>query len=108
MKSNSTIIWLSIILLFLLPTPMGRFFIDMAGGLILLILIITLAFGGFMWINFRNIKSKIKTCSNCGTSYFSDLNQCPVCGSSDTLTNEASNNIPASSVTIDINAEKAE
>ena len=109
MKSNSTLIWLSIIFIFLLPTPMGRFFIDLAGGLIIFIFLIILLFSGLFWISWRNIKSKLKNCKSCGTAYFSELNECPICGSTETLINqEVDNNIPASSATIDISAEKSE
>ncbi len=108
MNNNSKIIWLSLIFIFLLPTPMGRFFIDLAGGLMIFILLIMILFGGLTWLSWKNVKSKIKNCNSCGSSYFSELEQCPICGSTDIVNNEVSKNIPASSATIDISAEKAD
>ncbi len=109
MSNNSSIIWLSLILIFILPTPMGRFFIDMAGGIMIMLFIITLIITGVGWLSWRNLKAKIKTCGNCGSSYFSDLSQCPICGSVEQLEKEKfDNNVPASSATIDINAESTE
>ena len=108
MNNNSKIIWLGIIFICLLPTPMGKIFIDMAGGLMIFISLITIIFSGLIWLSWRNIKSKIKSCNSCGSSYFSALDHCPVCGSNENLSNQISTNIPASSATIDINAENAE
>ena len=109
MKSNSQLLWLSIIFIFLLPTPMGRFFMDMTGGILIFILLIFLLFSGLFFISWRNIKSKFKNCKSCGSAYFSELNQCPICGSNEILiSKETDNNIPASSATIDISAEKSE
>ncbi len=109
MNKNSQLIWLSIVFILLLPTPMGRFFIDMAGGIIIFIFLTVLLFSGLFWLSWKNIKSKLKNCRNCGTAYFSELNKCPICGSTETLINQKSdNNIPASSATIDISAEKSE
>ena len=109
MNNNSTLIWLSIIFIFLIPTPMGRFFIDMAGGIIIFILLMILVFSGLFWLSWRNIKSKLKNCNSCGASYFSELNQCPICGSTEILNSkETENNTPASAATIDIIAEKDE
>ncbi len=109
MKSNSTIITLGIIFIFLLPTPMGRFFIDMAGGIMIFIFLLMLIFSGLIWMSWRNIKSNLKSCMNCGTSYFSELYQCPICGSKEQISDSLSDiNIPASSATIDVNAENAD
>ncbi len=109
MKNNSTIIALGIIFIFLLPTPMGRFFIDMAGGLVILILLLTLVFSGLIWVSWRNIKSNLKTCNSCGSAYVSQLSQCPICGSDEQVIDSLKyNNIPASSVTIDVEAEQTD
>ncbi len=108
-NNNSNIIWLGLILLFLLPTPFGRVLIDMVGGLMIFIFLITIIFSGVIWLSWRNIKSKLKTCEGCGASYFSDLSQCPVCGSQEKLSSDTfDNNVPASSATIDISAETTE
>ncbi len=107
-KLNS-LIWLSILLIFLLPTSAGRFLIDMAGGFIILLLILSLFLGGAGWLTWRSIKSNIKSCKNCGTQFLSDSEICPACGSRQTLSNDNfDKNIPASAATIDIDAEESD
>ena len=97
MKNNSTLLLISLLFIFLLPTPMGRIFIDMAGGIMILFLVIALIFGGVFWLSLRDIKSKLKNCNQCGSTYFSNLSQCPICGSSETIeTKTFDSNMPAS------------
>ena len=106
MNKTSTFIWLCIIFIFLLPTSAGRFFIDMAGGIMILIFLTTILISGVGWLSWRKIKSNIKNCGNCGANYFSESTLCPICGSNQTLDRDSSEiNIPASSATIDITAE---
>ncbi len=107
MNKTSTFIWLSIILIFLLPSTAGRFFLDMAGGIILIIFFGTLLISGIGWLSWRQLKANIKNCDNCGANYFSESELCPVCGSHQNL-NNSEVNIPASSATIDISAEETD
>ena len=109
MNKNSGFIWLWIILIFLLPTSAGRFFLDMAGGIILLIVFASILISGIGWLSWRKIKANIKSCGNCGANYFSESTLCPICGSNQKLDRESSEfNIPASSATIDISAEETD
>ena len=109
MKKPSTFIWLSIIFIFLLPTSAGRFFIDMAGGIMIIIFLTTILISGIGWLSWRQIKRNIKTCGNCGANYFSESTLCPICGSNQQLDRDGSAlNIPASSATIDISAEETD
>ncbi len=108
MNKSSSIIWLSIILIFLLPTSLGRLFINMAGGFVFIILIFSLFIAGLGWLSWRSLKSNLKTCTNCGSQYFSNLEICPACGTMQKTNLEDSiNNIPASAATIDIDAEES-
>ena len=81
----------------------------------LVLIALPILLGGAGWIGWRLIQSRIKTCSACGLSTFTNSPKCPACGSF--LSNErdkkdndptSSYSEPASSVTIDINAEEAE
>ncbi|KGG11571.1 hypothetical protein EV11_1377 [Prochlorococcus sp. SS52] len=92
-----------------MPTSAGRFFVDIAGGLLFLIFFIIFLISGVAWLSWRSLKSNIKTCTNCGSSYITDSILCPICGSNNNIVpEEINNNIPASSATIDIKAEETE
>ena len=106
MNRNSSLIWFLIICFLILPGSIGRFFLDIAGGLILFISIISLIIAGIGWISWKKIKSNIITCNNCGSNYLINSNQCPLCGSNNK--EEDNINIPASSATIDIKVEKVD
>ena len=109
MNKTSTFIWLSIILIFLLPASAGRLILDLTSGIIFLLLFTTLLISGIGWLSWKKIKSNIKTCDSCGANYFSDSLTCPICGSNGQLKKTNSEiNIPASSATIDITAEETE
>ncbi len=112
MSKGSLFIWISLSLLLLLPATTGRFLIDLAGGLIIFVLILPIIIAGAGWIGWRVLKSKMVKCEVCGISTFNNSSQCPVCGSSisnqgSSIDNNARENpsIPASSATIDITAE---
>ncbi len=102
MNKNPTIIWLLIILFLILPSSIGRIFLDLAGSLIIFLILISLLIAGFGWISWKKLKSNMITCNKCGANYINNLGQCPICGSSNTYQND---NIPASSATIDITPE---
>ena len=117
MSRSSTLLWIALALILLLPSTAGRFLIDLAGGLMLLFLSLPLIIGGIGWIGWRLLKSQITTCNNCGATSFNTSVQCPICGSSlnkdEANTNNVSNqnnlnSIPASSATVDIKAMKSD
>ncbi len=109
MSKTSTFIWLSIIFIFLLPTSAGRFFIDMASGIVVIIFLATILISGVIWLSWKKIKANIQSCGNCGANYFSESTVCPICGSIQKSDEDNSEfNIPASSATIDISAEETD
>ena len=109
MNKTSIFIWLSIIFIFLLPASAGRFFIDIAGGIMIIIFLATALISGIGWLSWRKIKANIKSCGNCGANYYSESTLCPICGSNQNLNKHSSEvNIPASSATIDISAEETD
>ena len=112
MNRSSGLIYFTILLLILLPTPAGKFILDLAGGIFLISLFIPLFLAGIGWIGWKIIRSNMNTCSNCGASYQSNLYQCPLCGSSQvkevSLEKTNNSNIPASSATIDVTAEDSD
>ena len=105
MNKPSSLIWMVFILLLILPTPAGKFFIDLAGGIILIITLIPLILGSLGWIAWKRIQSKLQTCEACGSSFLNSQVQCPVCGTNTRNTKNNLENIPASAATIDIKSE---
>ena len=105
MNKPSSLIWMVFILLVILPTPAGKFIIDLAGGIFLFITIIPLILGGIGWFAWKRIQSKIQTCEACGSSFLNGQTICPICGATTKITNDILENIPASAATIDIKSE---
>ena len=105
MNKPSLLIWMVFILLVILPTPAGKFIIDLAGGIFLIITIIPLILGGVGWLAWKRIKSNLQTCEACGTSFLNSQTICPICGANIKDPKDNLENIPASAVTIDIKSE---
>ena len=105
MNKPSSLIWMVLILLVILPTPAGKFIIDIAGGIFLIITIIPLILVGIGWFILTRIQSKVQTCEACGTSFLNNQISCPICGKTIKNTKDILENIPASSATIDIKSE---
>ena len=105
MNKPSLLIWMVFFLLLILPTPAGKFIIDLAGGIFLIITIIPLVLGGVGWFAWKRIQSKVQTCEACGSTFLNSQIVCPICGT--TIKNKANvlENIPASAATIDIKSE---
>ncbi len=107
MNRNSTIIWLILLILFLLPTQAGKILIDLAGGIMIIFFLIGLTILGIGWVSWKNLKENINTCEQCGSTYFTNLNQCPICGSQ--KKNDSQDiNLPASSATIDVEVKDSD
>ena len=113
MNRASPLIWLLIFLFLLLPTTIGRFLLDIAGGLLIILFLVPIFLTGVGWVGWRLLKSKLNTCPKCGANFMNDNLQCPICGQV-TIKKETGSNtspsidtsIPASSVTIDIVPEQ--
>ena len=105
MNKPSSLIWMVFILLLIFPTPAGKFFIDLAGGIVILFTIIPLLLIGVGWFAWNRVKSKIQTCEACGTSFFNNQTLCPICGTTIKYPKKNLENMPASAATIDIKSE---
>ena len=105
MNKPSSLIWMVFILLLILPTPAGKFIIDLAGGIFIIITIIPLMLGGIGWLAWRRIQSKLQTCESCGSSFINSQIACPICGANISDQKDNFENIPASAATIDIKSE---
>tara|TARA_B100000579_G_scaffold401243_1_gene383550 strand:+ start:492 stop:821 length:330 start_codon:yes stop_codon:yes gene_type:complete len=105
MNKPSSLIWMVLILLVILPASAGKFLLDLAGGIFLIITVIPLILGGFGWIAWKRIQSKLQTCEACGSSFINNQIICPVCGTNISNNKDSLENIPASAATIDIKSE---
>ena len=106
MNKPSSLIWMVLILLLIIPTPAGKFIIDLAGGIFLIVTLIPIILGGVGWIAWKKIQSKVLTCESCGSSFLNSQFICPICGANIRNTKDNLENIPASSATIDIKSEE--
>ena len=106
MNKPSSLIWMVFILLIILPTPAGKFIIDLAGGIFIIITIIPLILGGIGWLTWKGIQSKVQTCEACGSTFLNSQTICPTCGTPIIKNADSLENIPASAATIDIKSEE--
>ena len=95
--------------LLLLPGGAGRLFLDLAGGLLVVLLILPVLLGGLGLVGWKVLQARMQVCSACGAVDFGSNHQCSVCGKPYGLQVEVdqttSFSIPASDLTIDITAQ---
>ena len=78
-RTNSWIWLLLAALLLLGPGPLGRFVLDLVGGITLALLLLPLLLGAAGFVAWQVIQKRLRTCSTCGfTSMATDI--CPACG----------------------------
>lgn len=102
--------WIALAALLLLPMPVGRFLLDLLGGLTLTLLLLPLLAGAAVWIGWQILRSRLRPCPACGVSSLA-VDRCPVCGSSMQATGfetaddtRAAGEIDVSQVTINVEA----
>ncbi len=108
MNKPSSLLWMALFFIVILPTPAGKLIIDLAGGIFLFLALIPIILGGFGWFTWQRIRSKVQTCNACGSTFLNDQLKCPICGENINKTDKSFNNVPASSATIDIKPEEIE
>ena len=96
-------------LFLLLPEGAGRVLLDLAGGLLVVLLVLPILLGGLGWVGWKVLQSWMQFCSACGAVGIGSILQCSVCGTpyssqpgAETPTGVS---IPASDLTIDITAQ---
>lgn len=105
MQRSNTWIWLLLAALLLLaPGPLGRFVLDLVGGITLALLLLPLLLGAAGFVAWQVMQRRLRTCPACGfTSMASDL--CPACGTSfgdDIDVTSSVDQLDVSNVTIDV------
>ena len=105
MQRSNTWIWLLLVALLLLaPGPLGRFLLDLVGGITLAVLLLPLLLGAAGFVAWQVIQRRLRTCSTCGfTSMANDI--CPACGTQfgdGTDATSPVDQLDASNITIDV------
>ena len=77
---NKNLVIYSLILLFVIPIFGFNFLISFIGNILLLIFLIPLLIFLIALISFNFLKSKVKTCNQCGTVFLGISNTCQKCG----------------------------
>jgi len=107
--------WISLAaVLLLLPSPVGRFLLDLLGGLTLTLLLLPLLGGAAAWIGWQVLRSRLRPCPVCGFSSMG-LDACPACGApmqadgtGSTGVTRSGPEIDASQMTINVEAVEVE
>ena len=106
LKANKNLLTYLLIFLIIVPIFGMNFFISFLGNILLLLFLIPLFLLIIGILVFNSFKSKINTCSNCGTISFSSNGTCINCGSDlDIVSKDQINKKPSES-TIEVKAEE--
>ncbi len=108
MNKNSLILPIGLILIILLPNSLGRFLIDLTGSILIFSLVAPILIAGLGWILWKIIQLRTSKCSSCGTTYFGNLQECPLCGVTQFDNQSSDDTVPASDKTIDVTVEEIE
>ena len=107
LKANKNLLTYTFIILIIIPIFGINFFLSFLGNIILLLFLIPLLLLLVVFISINTYKSKINTCSNCGTISLGLSDTCMNCGAN--LENKIKENQidkKPSESTIDVNAEE--
>ena len=107
LKANKNLLTYSLIPLILIPIFGIKFFISFLGNILLLLFLIPLLLLLVIFIGFNSYKSKINTCSNCGTISLGLSETCMNCGADlDNISKKNQLNKKPSESTIEVKAEE--
>ena len=107
LKVNKNLLTYSLITLIVIPIFGINFFLSFLGNILLLLFLIPLLLVILVFIGFNSYKSKINTCSNCGTISLGLSETCINCGADLKNINKKNQlDKKASESTIDVNAEE--
>jgi len=107
LKANKNLLTYSLIILIIIPIFGFNFLISFVGNILLLLFLIPLLFLVLVFMGFNSYKSKINTCSNCGSISLGLSETCMNCGA--VLENRNKNNQlykKPSESTIEVEAEE--
>ena len=107
LKANKNLLTYSLIILILIPIFGFNFFISFVGNILLLLFLIPLLLLALVFIGFNSYKSKINTCSNCGSISLGLGETCMNCGADlENINKNNQLNKKPSESTIEVRAEE--
>ena len=107
LKANKNLLTYTLIILIVIPIFGFNFFISFIGNILLLLFLIPLLLLVLVFIGFNSYKSKIKTCSNCGTISLGLSENCMNCGADlENINKKNQLDKKPSENTIDVKAEE--
>ena len=107
LRANKNLLTYSLIMLIVIPIFGIKFFISFVGNILLLLFLIPLLLLVLVFIGFNFYKSKIKTCSNCGTISLGLSETCMNCGANlENFNNDNQLDKKPSESTIEVKAEE--
>ena len=110
MNRPPAVLWIGVVLLLLLPTAAGRLLLDLAGGVLLALLVLPLILSGLGWIGWKLLQSRMISCIACGATGLKGAGVCAVCGTpypsaGENPASAPAPSTPASDLTIDVVAQ---
>ena len=107
LKANKNLLIYSLLMLVVIPIFGINLFISFLGNILLLLFLIPLLLIILVFIGFNAYKSKINTCSSCGTISLGLSETCINCGANlDNISNHGQFNKKPSESTIEVKAEE--
>ena len=107
LKTNKNLLTYSLIILILVPIFGINLFISFLGNIILLLILIPLFLLLLIYLGFNFYKSKINTCSSCGSISLGFSETCINCGANlDNISNKNQIDKKPSESTIEVKAEE--
>ena len=107
LKTNKTLLTYSLIILIIVPIFGINFFVSFIGNILLLLFLIPLLLLVLVFMGFNSYKSKIYTCSNCGTISLGLSETCMNCGADlENIKNSSQLDKKPSESTIEVKAEE--
>ena len=107
LNTNKTFLTYSLIMLLIVPIFGINFFISFLGNIILLLFLIPLFLLLLIYLGFNFYKSKINTCSSCGSISLGFSETCINCGANlDNISNKNQIDKKPSESTIEVKAEE--
>ena len=107
LRANKNLLTYSLIMLIVIPIFGIKFFISFLGNILLLLFLIPLLLLVLVFIGFNSYKSKINTCTNCGTISLGLNETCMNCGADlENISKKNQLNKKPSESTIEVEAEE--
>ncbi len=106
LKMNKNLVTYSLIFALIIPIFGFNFLMSFIGNILILIVLIPILIFIIILLSFNSLKSKIRTCNQCGTTSLGINNKCINCGADLDDIRNLNNLDEPSQTTIEIKAEE--